>query len=371
MKVLPTAKETVTSLLQHMVLRFEGEKYPDLEAVYQFVFTDIDGGFPVYLKFSKGKAGFFEGSSENPSVTIRTPSGIWLDISGGHRNPVWALLTRKYTAEGKLSSLRLLPNLLTKRRETPVSKTFPGEWTSPSRVLVLIGNPRKKNGLTYFYLQPFLEGMQTSGATIEEIFLYEKKINQCMGCFHCWTRTPGRCIQKDDQAELIEKLDTADLIIYALPLYYHSVPGLVKAHLDRQLPRVHPFVERTGAFTRHPRRTSVRQNIVLFSICGFPELGQFDPLVATFEAYARHDNTSLIAKVLIPGAMELYYNPTSRTFLLDKLDHLRSAGKEIMKSGTLKRGTLKGVSKIPRSSHWHDGANIYWHNEMGKLLQER
>lgn len=368
MKTLPSKKETMLSLFHYMTQRFEGEKHPDLEAVYQFVFTDIDNGFLISLRFSRGKADFSEGSSEAPTVTIRTPSDIWLDISAGRRNPVWALLTGKCTVEGKLSSLRMLPNLLTKRVETPESKTFRGEWTLPSRVLVLIGNPRKKNGLTYFYLQAFLEGMKDSGANIEEIFLYDREIKHCLGCFHCWTRTPGRCIQKDDQADLIKKLEAADLIIYALPLYYHSLPGLVKAHLDRQLPRMYPFMERTGEFTRHPRRTLRNQDIVLFSICGFPELKQFDPLAATFEAYARNDNVSLAAKILIPGAMELYYNPTSRTFLLEKLDHLRSAGEQVMKRGSVKRGTLKGISQIARSSHWLDGANMYWHSEIEKLL---
>ncbi len=371
MKTLPSKKETIRSLFHHMTLRFEGEKHPDLEALYQFVFTDIDNGFPISLRFSKGKADFSEGSSEGPAITVRTPSDIWLDIAGGQRNPVWALLTRKYAVEGKRSLLGLLPRLLTRRMDTPKSKTFPTDWTAPSQVLVLVGNPRKKNGLTYFYLQSFLDGMRTSGAAIEEIFLYEKKINHCLGCFHCWTKTPGRCIQNDDQAELIEKLEAADLILYALPLYYHSIPGHVKNHLDRQLPRMYPFMEKTGASTRHPRRTSVRQNMVLFSICGFPELKQFEPLVANFEAYARHDNITLIEKVLVPGAMELYYNPTSRTLLLEKLDHLRSAGEEIMKRGYVRRATLKGISKMPRSSHWHDGANMYWHSEMGKLLPER
>ncbi|MGE5894334.1 MAG: NAD(P)H-dependent oxidoreductase, partial [bacterium] len=260
MKTLPSEKETVLSLFEYMVLQFEGEKHPNVNATYQFVFTDIDNGFPVSLRFSGGKAEFREGLIENPNVTIRTPSDIWLEISGGFRNPVWALITKKFTIKGNLTHLRILPKLLTKKIDVPRSPTFSDRWTQPENILVLVGNPRKKNGLTSFYLQQFLAGIKSTGVSVEEIHLYDKEIKPCLGCFHCWTKTPGLCVQKDDQKELLDKLDHADLIVYALPLYYHSVPGKVKNHLDRQIPRMQPFFEKAGKLTRHPRRAPRKQS---------------------------------------------------------------------------------------------------------------
>jgi len=363
MKEFPTSKESIQSLFKNMALLFDGKKYAHVDVVYQFVFTDIEDGFPMYIRFSNGTAEFHEGLNERPSIVIRTPSTVWLDISGGFRNPLWAMLTKKFVIQGSLSHFRLLPALLTKKIETPRSLTFSKEWTPPSRALVLIGNPRKKNGLTGFYLEAFLDGMKKAGVQTEEIYLYDKKINHCLGCFACWTKTPGVCIQKDDQAELLEKLETADMIVYALPLYYNSLPGLVKDHFDRQLPMHYPYVEKAGGLVRHPRRMSIQQSMVLFSICGFPEVEQFEPLVKTFKAYTRQENIPFAENVLLPGAMELYYNPTKRSLLLKKLEHLRSAGEQIVTQGRVKKSTLKAISKVAHRGNWLDGANMYWHHE--------
>jgi len=365
MKTMPSLKDSILLLFHHMRLRFDGTKFPQLEATYQFIFTDVDNGFPVYMKFSRGTAEHSEGLSDNPSVTIRIPAALWLDISGGFRNPVWALITRQFTVEGQRSLFRLLPNLLTKKVDVPKSLVFSKEWTAPARVLVLIGNPRKKNGLTYFYLQALLDGMKHAGAAIEEIMLYEKKINYCLGCYHCWTKTPGRCVQKDDQAELLEKMNAADLIVYAMPMYYHSMPGLMKNHFDRQLPMMLPYVEKAGNITRHPRRNAVKHNIALFSVCGFPELEQFDPLVKTMEAYAKLGNVGLVTTVLIPGAMKLYYDPTHRAKLLEILQWLRSAGEQIIRKGAVDKKTLKAIGNIPTSlARWRDDSNWHWHDEI-------
>lgn len=184
MKSLPTAKESVRLLFKHMTLRYAAERYPDVNITYQFIFTDIDDGYPIAISFRGGKSDYHEGMSEQPAVTIRTPSDIWLDL----------------------------------------------------------------------YLEPFLEGIRRAGTETEVIHLYEKNILPCRGCFNCWVKTPGRCVQSDDQRDLNDKLDTADLIVYAVPLYYHSVPGQVKNHLDRQIARMYPYFERSGNLTRHPRR---------------------------------------------------------------------------------------------------------------------
>lgn len=43
------------------------------------------------------------------------------------------------------------------------------------------------------------------GAEAERFFLKDKKTHHCIGCFHCWIKTPGKCIFDDDMTELIQK----------------------------------------------------------------------------------------------------------------------------------------------------------------------
>jgi putative NADPH-quinone reductase len=365
MKELLSPKDSLLSLFRNMTTLFDAAKYPDISLTYQFLFTDIGEGFPVYIVFSSGKAEFREGYGEHPAIVIRTTSDVWLDISGGLRNPLWAIMTKKLSVlQGGLSNLRLLPRLLSKKVTVPRSPAPPGQWSVPARALVMVGNPRKQNGLTGFYLAPFLEGMRKAGTETETIQLYDKKINHCLGCFKCWTATPGVCIQKDDQAELLAKIEKAELIIYAMPLYFHSLPGLVKTHFDRQLPLYQPYLEKAGGLTRHPRRVAMKKSMALFSICGFPEMEQFGALVKTFEAFTQEGSASLAAKILIPGAMELYHNPTKRSLLVAKLGHLREAGEQVVRQGKVRRSTLSAISRMVHLRNFIDKGNRYWHNEM-------
>lgn len=369
MKEFPIPKESILDLFKNMARMFDSEAYPDLHALYQFVFNDIENGFPVYIRFSKGKAEYGEGLKEHAPVVITTRSDVWLDIAGRLRSPFWALLTRKVRIKGDMSAFRLLPKLLTRTIMLPQPQQPARSKGDRFKALVFIGNPRRQNGLTGFFLAPFVEGMKKAGAEVEEIHLYDKKINHCLGCFNCWTRTPGVCVHKDDQKELLDKMERSELIVYAIPLYYHSMPGQVKDHFDRQLPRVHPYVEQRNGRTSHPRRSATQQNFILFSICGFPELKQFEPLVKMFEAYTRHDDTKLCAKVLIPSAMQLYHNPTRRSVLLKTFELLRGAGEQVVRTGSVPEKTLKQLAKVHHPEDWIKGANLYWHYEMERNEQ--
>lgn len=39
------------------------------------------------------------------------------------------------------------------------------------------------------------------------------------------------CVQNDDVAEILEKMLAADVIVFALPVYFYSMPGQLKTLL--------------------------------------------------------------------------------------------------------------------------------------------
>ena len=55
-------------------------------------------------------------------------------------------------------------------------------------------------------LTPLVEGMQDAGAEVEVIELRRKTIKNCIGCYTCWTKTPGKCIHKDDRLDPLARL---------------------------------------------------------------------------------------------------------------------------------------------------------------------
>ncbi|MBA4380669.1 MAG: flavodoxin family protein, partial [Anaerolinea sp.] len=66
------------------------------------------------------------------------------------------------------------------------------------KIVAFNGSPRGRKSNTDRILLPFLEGAREAGAETEVIYLQGKKINHCLGCYTCWTKTPGVCVHKKD-----------------------------------------------------------------------------------------------------------------------------------------------------------------------------
>ena len=93
------------------------------------------------------------------------------------------------------------------------------------KILALNSSPRGDGeSKTELMLNSLVEGMRSAGAEVEVIDLRKKKVNNCAGCFSCWTKTPGTCIHKDDMTqELFPKWLESDLVVLASPLYHFTV----------------------------------------------------------------------------------------------------------------------------------------------------
>jgi putative sterol carrier protein len=82
----------------------------DLRATIQF---DIGGKQPGqwYFEIKDGNCAFKEGKADHPTLTIHTPSEIWLAISFGELDGAQAFKQKKYTAEGDFNLLMRLKSL--------------------------------------------------------------------------------------------------------------------------------------------------------------------------------------------------------------------------------------------------------------------
>jgi len=102
------------------------------------------------------------------------------------------------------------------------------------KVLVLSASPRK-GGNSDLLCDQFVRGATEAGNQAEKIFLKDKNINYCTGCGTCFNT--AKCIQKDDMAELLEKMVAADVIVMATPVYFYTMNGQMKTLIDRTCPR--------------------------------------------------------------------------------------------------------------------------------------
>jgi multimeric flavodoxin WrbA len=151
------------------------------------------------------------------------------------------------------------------------------------RVLAINGSPRRGGSNTQRLLGPMLEAAAQEGAEVEHLYLRDLDVRPCTGCFSCWTQTPGRCVQEDDMAGLLDKLRAADAFVLGFGLYIFTAPAGVQAFLERLLPTLEPWLVQAGDSTGHPVREGAhRASWTVVCNCGFPEQLHFDALRAKF-----------------------------------------------------------------------------------------
>lgn len=76
----------------------------------------------------------------------------------------------------------------------------------------------------------------------------------CIGCFQCWTRTPGKCAIRDGFEEAAILLGRANELICVSECCFGSFSPFVKGVLDRMIPYAHPFFEFRNGEMHHRRR---------------------------------------------------------------------------------------------------------------------
>jgi multimeric flavodoxin WrbA len=97
------------------------------------------------------------------------------------------------------------------------------------KVVALLGSKRKVN--TYRLLLQIKDILEKNDTQLEIIELYKYDIRECLGCDICVLE--GNCILKDDVPEIMNKLQKADGIILASPVYLQQVSGKMKTFFDR------------------------------------------------------------------------------------------------------------------------------------------
>ena len=79
--------------------------------------------------------------------------------------------------------------------------------------------------------EKFVEGAKASGNEVEKISLRGKNIKFCVGCRSC--QKTGACVFKDDVPAIMEKVQNADVVCWATPIYYYEMSGQMKTLIDR------------------------------------------------------------------------------------------------------------------------------------------
>lgn len=103
--------------------------------------------------------------------------------------------------------------------------------TMKQKVLILSASPRK-GGNSDLLCDQFMLGAREAGHQVEKIRVHDRNIKFCLGCMSC-QKNGGKCVQKDDMAEILPKIIEADVLVMATPIYFYSVNAQLKVLIDR------------------------------------------------------------------------------------------------------------------------------------------
>jgi len=226
------------------------------------------------------------------------------------------------------------------------------------KILSINSSPRTGGeSKTELMLNYLVEGMQEAGAEVEVVNLREKKIKYCIGCFTCWTKTPGNCIHKDDMTkELFPKWLKSDLVVYATPLYHYTVNAEMKAFIERTLPVLEPFFEQRDNRTVHPLRQTPPDAVVL-SVAGFLEMSVFDQL-SNYVQLLFGRNRRLLAEIYRPAAEMLSRIEDKKE---EVFEATIQAGRELVTSRQVSTETLNQIQQpIIDFQTFAQMGNLFW-----------
>ena len=101
------------------------------------------------------------------------------------------------------------------------------------KITTLLGSAKKK-GNTATVLNWVEEELKSLGHEVDRICLNNKSINGCLGCAKC-RENPNEiaCVQKDDAIDIMDRMISADAVLFSSPIYFWGFTAQIKALIDR------------------------------------------------------------------------------------------------------------------------------------------
>ncbi len=104
----------------------------------------------------------------------------------------------------------------------------------PYKILGISGSPVKE-GNTDTFLSTILKDAGERGLQTDMVNLSDLTVKNCIHCNYCLARqkTDKYCSLDDDAQLIYEKLENADIIVLASPVYFMRTSGMMATFLDR------------------------------------------------------------------------------------------------------------------------------------------
>lgn len=110
-----------------------------------------------------------------------------------------------------------------------------------------------------------LQDIEQKGTDIRYFDLSACKIAHCVGCFGCWTKTPGKCVIRDDAVKIYPCIAQSDRVLYISRIKYGGYDTIMKTMLERAIPVQQAFIRILDGETHHVQRIVVPKQATIIA----------------------------------------------------------------------------------------------------------
>jgi multimeric flavodoxin WrbA len=114
------------------------------------------------------------------------------------------------------------------------------------RILGVCGSPVKGGNAEAFLDKALRSQEGVEGVSWEIVTLTRAGVQDCIHCNWCLRKQEGerRCAQDDAMTAMYPRVEAADVLIFASPVYFGRLSGYLASFIDRLRPYVHGNVSR-------------------------------------------------------------------------------------------------------------------------------
>lgn len=158
------------------------------------------------------------------------------------------------------------------------------------KIVILLGSARK-NGNSAAMAQAFMTAAQAKGHTVILHNAALMNVGGCHGCQTCYS-TGKPCSFDDDFNRIADDILTANALVFAMPVYWYSIPGQIKNVIDKMFSLVIGGKDISGKET------------ALLACCEEADPAILNGVRIPYERTAALNKWYDVGHVLIPGVLE-------------------------------------------------------------------
>ncbi|MCM1437614.1 MAG: flavodoxin family protein [Roseburia sp.] len=170
-------------------------------------------------------------------------------------------------------------------------------------IVVITGSPRK-NGNSFAMTDAFIKAAENKGHKVTRFDAAMQKVGGCHACETCF-KTGKACSFDDDFNLIAPAIEKADVVVFAAPVYWYSIPAQIKGVIDRLFSFCVAGKDIAG------------KECAIISCCEEDDMSVMDGVRIPIERSAALLKWKVVGEVLIPGVLNVGD--------IDKTDGLKKA----------------------------------------------